>query len=133
MYKAKGAWRDDTVQDEGAGQEGKVQGEGAGMDNMVHGEEAGQYGMVQGMGAGLDEREQAGTMDDSLKNETDDTKDDSIHNRVQGMGAGLDGKVQDERAGLDKETNEDMRTLLQAAVHNAKYGFDQIVKDSVFR
>ena len=122
MYKTKGAGQVDMVQGVGAGQDGKVQGKGAGLFDMVQGVEAGLdytvqgagvglHSMVQGMGAGLDKREQAGTkLDVSLKNKTDDTKDDSIQTKIANTKAKYkDDKVQDGGVGPDdKELRPDL-------------------------
>ena len=53
--------------------------------------------MVQGKGTGLDKREQAWDMDVNPKNETDDTKDDSTHDKT----ANTEAKHKD-----DKEPEE---------------------------
>ena len=65
--------------------------------------------MVQDIGAGLDEREQAGTKQDaSLKNKTDDTKDDNIHAKTANTKAKhKNDKGQDRGVGPDDKEPEE--------------------------
>ena len=82
---------------------------------MVQGKGAGLNGMVQGKGAGLDKREQARDMDVNLKNKTDNTKDDSTHDKT----ANTKAKHKDDKEPEEPwpDLNADHRGHTQEGLH----------------